>query len=502
MVLCHAPGLFKGETSSGFDKTYYKRVMPLVLNPEVEETAEAEGDICMIAGRSLREGPVASGRFTAAWTEQQQQAWALYQSLPMPRRKDEDWRFANVRALDLEPFQILPILKEKDRSLALETSLANPESLASAVFLNDQEISFSKLPKEWSDKGVLWESLESAAANHPELLQKYFMSNPSKLGSEKFTALHKAFCQAGTVLYVPKGVHLDKPLVVNHNVAGKNAAVFPHTLVIAEENSRVFFVEYFRSLDQQPAFACAVNDLIAAPGARLDYLAVQLWSEQSLSFQLGSTLVKKDSSSKVFHVNIGGGFARVETHSRLLGSGGRSEMLALTVAHDRQEFDQRTLQDHQAPHTWSDLLFKNTLNHRSKTIFKGLIKVERGAFQTDAYQKNRNLLLNPEAEADSMPGLEIENDDVKCTHGATTGQIDEEEMFYMQARGITPAMAKYLIGLGFCEEVLQRFGHETINDSIRGLIDDKFRRSSKVKMDVSKLESIDETDVRSLQGTE
>jgi len=496
VVLCHAPGLFKGETSSGFDKTYYKRVMPLVLNPEVEETAEAEGDICMIVGRSLREGPVASGRFTAAWTEQQEQAWALYQSLPMPRRKDEDWRFANVRALDLEPFQILPILKEKDRSLALETSLANPESLASAVFLNDQEISFSKLPKEWSDKGVLWESLESAAANHPELLQKYFMSNPSKLGSEKFTALHKAFCQAGTVLYVPKGVHLDKPLVVNHNVAGKN------TLVIAEENSRVFFVEYFRSLDQQPAFACAVNDLIAAPGARLDYLAVQLWSEQSLSFQLGSTLVKKDSSSKVFHVNIGGGFARVETHSRLLGSGGRSEMLALTVAHDRQEFDQRTLQDHQAPHTWSDLLFKNTLNHRSKTIFKGLIKVERGAFQTDAYQKNRNLLLNPEAEADSMPGLEIENDDVKCTHGATTGQIDEEEMFYMQARGITPAMAKYLIGLGFCEEVLQRFGHETINDSIRGLIDDKFRRSSKVKMDVSKLESIDETDVRSLQGTE
>jgi Fe-S cluster assembly protein SufD len=479
--------------------------MSLVLNsesPPSAKAAKAAKDAVVNGARALTAGPVLSPDVSEEWAQQRSAAWDLYQTLPLPKRKDEEWRFANVNVLDLSPYHVAATLPDGSQDLALQESQPMAEALASAVFLNDQSLSFTTLPKEWTDKGVIWESLESAWKIHPDLLRKHFMSNPSKLGSEKFAALHKAFSQVGSVLYVPKGVQVDKPFVVHHNITGLNSAVFPHTLVIAEENSRVFFLEYFRSLDQQPAFSCAVNDLIVAPGAQLDYLAVQLWSERTLSFQLGSTSVKKDASSKVFHVNIGGGFARVETHSQLLGSGARSEMLALTVAHDRQEFDQRTLQDHQAPHTWSDLLFKNTLNHRSKTIFKGLIKVEHGAFQTDAYQKNRNLLLHPEAEADSMPGLEIENDDVRCTHGATTGQIDEEELFYMQARGISPAIAKYLIGLGFCEEVLTRFGHESINESIRALIDAKFQRSGKVTMEVAQAEKIDETDLRSLQGTE
>jgi Fe-S cluster assembly protein SufD len=453
--------------------------------------------------RPLAQGPTGGGDFPSSWQAKQKQAWERYQTLPMPKRKDEDWRFTNVAVLDLQPFQANAEFSQKEADEALgraeESSFSN---LASAVFLNDQELKFTELPKEWRDQGVIWESLQTAMVKHPELLERYFMSQPSRLGSEKFAALHQSFVQAGAVLYVPKNVQIETPFVVSHNVCGKNSAVFPHTLIIAEENSRVFFVDVFRGLDQESAFACAVNDLVIGQGASLDYLAVQLWSEKSLSFQLGATSVQKDAAGKVFHVNLGGSYARVETHSQLLGSGGRSEMLALTVAHDRQEYDQRTLQDHQACHTWSDLLYKNTLNHRSKTIFKGLIKVEHGAFQTDAYQKNRNLLLDAQAEADSMPGLEIENDDVKCTHGATTGQIDADELFYLQARGITPAMAKYLIGLGFCEEVLQRFGHETINHSIRSLIDHKFRQSSKVRLDALATESIDETNVRSLQGTE
>ncbi len=449
----------------------------------------------------LSNGPQPLENLSPDWNRQQQEAWKLFQDLPMPKRKDVEWRFANVSVLDLKPYHTRHDFSSTDQKLARDQVQQNPESLASAVFLNDQLLDFQPLPEEWIKKGVIWESLESAIQNHPELIKKHFMAHPSRLGSEKFAALHKAFTRSGAVLYVPKGVELKEPIIVNHFISGTNTAVFPHTLVIAEENSQVFFVEYFRSLDQEPAFACAVNDLIVAPSAKLDYLAVQLWSEKTLSFQLGSTLVDKDASSKVFHVNIGGSFARIETHSQLLGTGARSEMLALTVAHDRQEFDQRTLQDHQAPHTWSDLLYKNTLNHRSKTIFKGLIKVEHGAFQTDAYQKNRNLLLHSEAEADSMPGLEIENDDVKCSHGATTGQIDAEELFYMQARGINPDLAKYLIGLGFCETVLARFLHEKINEHIRRLVEEKFRRSTQVKMVDAKAEKIDETDVRSLQGT-
>jgi Fe-S cluster assembly protein SufD len=181
-------------------------------------------------------------------------------------------------------------------------------------------------------------------------------------------------------------------------------------------------------------------------------------------------------------------------------------MLSLSCVDGRQEYDHRTLQHHAAPHCWSDLLFKNTLNHRAKTIFQGLIRVAPGASQTDAYQTNRNLLLNPDAEADSLPGLEILNDDVKCSHGATTGEVNEEELFYMMTRGISPAAGKQLIALGFYEDVLERLGDEALREEVRTLIHAKFERSQKLRLEDSTPEAVEsmgeEANVRRLQGTE
>ena len=160
--------------------------------------------------------------------------------------------------------------------------------------------------------------------------------------------------------------------------------------------------------------------------------------------------------------------------SRLIGECGRSDLLAVAVAKHQQEFDARTLQDHISPHTASDLLYKNALDDRARTTFGGLIRVEPHAHFTDAYQKVRNLLLSDDAEANSMPGLEIMADDVRCTHGATSGQIDEDELFYLRTRGIPTKIAQRLLVTGFLDEVIQRLDHSAIAEHLQRLIKEKF----------------------------
>ena len=174
------------------------------------------------------------------------------------------------------------------------------------------------------------------------------------------------------------------------------------------------------------------------------------------------------------NVHLDARYSRFESLSRLIGEGGRSDLLALSAAKDQQEFDARTLQDHISPHTASDLLYKNALDNRARSIFGGLIRVEPHAHFADAYQKVRNLLLSDDAEANSMPGLEILADNVRCTHRATSGQIDEDEFFYMRSRGISVPVAQRLIVTGFLDEVIQRLDHPAIAEHLHRLIEEKF----------------------------
>jgi Fe-S cluster assembly protein SufD len=205
-----------------------------------------------------------------------------------------------------------------------------------------------------------------------------------------------------------------------------------------------------------------VNDLWVGEGAHVNYVCAQAWSERTLAVQINSTIVGRDASARALTVNLGGEHIRTESVSHLRGQGGRSDMLAVTVADQKQEIDQRTFQIHEAPNTFSDLLYKNALDDEARTIFSGLIRVSPGAHKTDAYQKVRNLLLSDEAEANSMPGLEIEADDVRCTHGATSGQIEDEELFYLRSRGIPMKDAQRLIVHGFLDEVLERLGDKLL----------------------------------------
>jgi Fe-S cluster assembly protein SufD len=416
-----------------------------------------------------------SAEMPAWFREQQQAAWTKFEALPYPNRKDQPWRFSNVSALDLSSFNFGAALSQNERDEILDRSLGLNEVAGRLIFADDQLLRRDPLQQKLLAAGVILKPLERAIIEHEDLVRRHFMAQPATLGSAKFAALHEAFVTSGTFVYVPKGVEVELPIEIFHWLHGENTSVFPHTLLIADELAKVTVIEHFRSAHSDRAgFACGVNDLVVGRGAKLNYVCTQDWNEKALAIQINSTTVEREASALSLNVHLGGAYTRFEGLSRLTGEGARSDMLAVCVASDAQEFDARTLQDHMSPHTTSDLLYKNALNDRARTTFGGLIRVEPHAHFTDAYQKVRNLLLSDDAEANSMPGLEILADNVKCSHGATSGQISENEMFYLLSRGIPTPVAKQLLVSGFLNEVVDRLDHPAITKLVHELIEAKF----------------------------
>jgi Fe-S cluster assembly protein SufD len=424
---------------------------------------------------AILSGPDESREFPDWFRDQQRAAWKQFESLPNPTRKDQAWRFANVGLLDLTPFQISPSLCEDDRKNILKYSRGLDAYAARMIFANDQLIERDVLSEDLKKRGVIFQPLERAVVEHADLFRKYFMSTEATLGSAKFAALHKAMVSSGTFLYVPRGLEIELPIEIFHWLRHDNMSLFPHLLLVTDELAKVTVIEHFRSCSRTaPGFACGVNDLIAGPGAKITYVCAQNWAENVVALQMNSTTVDHDASAMSLNLHLGAKYSRFESLSRLIGEGGRSDLLAVAVAKHLQEFDARTLQDHVSPHTASDLLYKNALDDRARTIFGGLIRVEPHAHFTDAYQKVRNLLLSDDSEANSMPGLEILADNVRCTHGATSGQIDKDELFYLRTRGIPTKVAQRLLVTGFLDEVIQRLDQPAIAEHLNRLIQKKF----------------------------
>src|SRR5438128_2900982 len=376
----------------------------------------------------LLSGPAELRELPEWFHDQQRAAWKQFESLPKPTRKDQAWRFSNVALLDLAPFKFGGTLSEEDRAIILEQSRGLNDVAGRVIFAGGQLIERDVISDQLKKRGVIFQPLERAVVEHADLFRKHFMSQPAILGSAKFAALHQGLVSSGTFLYVPRGVEIEQPIEIFHWLNGENASVFPHLLLVTDELAKVTVIEHFRSVNEHaPGFACGVNDLVAGPGAKVTYVCDQDWGENVVALQMNSTVVDHDASAMSLNLHVGAKYSRFESLSRLIGEGGRSDLLAVAVAKHRQEFDARTLQDHVAPHTASDLLYKNALDDRARTIFGGLIRVEPHAHFTDAYQKVRNLLLSDDAEANQMPGLEILADNVRCTQNATPGQIDENE---------------------------------------------------------------------------
>lgn len=397
----------------------------------------------------------------AWWLDRKRAAYERFAALPMPKRTDEGWRFSNFSALTLDGFQVGRVVPDEP----------TPARGATLTFLNNAAT--GAVPAAPA-KGVIFETLQNALLKHGDLIKAHLLTQPSKLGSDKFAALHEAFLENGAFVFVPKGIELAEPLAVHHEAKDAGTAVFPHTLVVLDEGAKATVVDFFHS--NAGGFACGGNDLHASHGAQLTYIALQDWHRDTLSFQFNAITAKRDTKVQSLNLHLGARQARHESYSQLQAPGAHSEMLALTVADGTQEFDQRTLQIHQAPHTSSNLLYKNALLDKAKTIFSGLIVVDPDAQKTDAYQSNRNLMLSDDAEAHSLPGLEIQANDVRCTHGATSARIDREQEFYLEARGIRPASAQELLVFGFFEEVLGKIEHQQLHDNLVETIAKKFKK--------------------------
>jgi Fe-S cluster assembly protein SufD len=410
----------------------------------------------------------------AWWLDRKRAAYARFAALPMPRRTDEGWRFSNLATLALDGFNLPPAIRF-DQMAHRELGVTGAGHL---VLANNRLVARQTHDAAAVKAGVIFDSLQNALRQHGDLVKTHLLAQPSKLGSDKFAALHEAFLEDGAFIYVPRGVEAALPVGVFHYASGPGAAVFPHTLVIAEDHAKVTVADFFRSEKAgELHFACGGHDLYAGHGAQVTYIAMQDWSRETLSFQFNATVARRDARVLSLNLHAGARQARHESFSQLQAPGAHSEMLALTVAHGTQEFDQRTLQIHQAPNTSSNLLYKNALLEAAKTIFSGLIVVDPDAQKTDAYQSNRNLMLSDEAEANSLPGLEIQANDVRCTHGATTARIDREQEFYLESRGIRAAQAQELLVFGFFEEVLGKIEHRELHDILTEIIRAKFKEN-------------------------
>jgi Fe-S cluster assembly protein SufD len=420
--------------------------------------------------------PVRDEASTPGWfLARSEAAWTEFQKLPLPGLKDEHWRYSSAKKIELADHKPAAAPDSASIQAALATTQGLKERAGRFVFVNDTlvESDAAALPA-----GVVCVSFNEALKSHGDVLKEHFMKREMTLGSAKFAALHLAHVKAGIVIIVPKGVTVEKPVEIFHWVVGDHAAIFPHTLVVTGDNAEVSVVDHYRSLDGEGGLSIAIADLVGGNGSRITYAACQELADDAQALHLSSIVAGRDASVKSFQVQLGASFSRSESVSDLIGQGARSDMLSVSMPIGEQIVDQRTLQNHKAPHASSDLLYKNALYGKSRTVFSGLITVDKEAHFTDAYQTCRNLVNSEEAEANSLPGLEINADQVKCSHGATSGPVSEDELFYLKSRGIPDAESRKLIIEGFLADVLARFGNSEVLDTLVARIDEKLERAA------------------------
>jgi Fe-S cluster assembly protein SufD len=405
-------------------------------------------------------------------TERRHVAWEVYTRTPLPTTRLEEWRYTDPKLLRWDAVALAAPLAGVLPPERIEALFAGKESGGRALQVNGG-IGSIELEPDLRARGVVLKSLAEAALDHAGLIKEHLGAcAPPETG--KFAALNAAFWSAGLFIHVPRGVRLDKPIRVVRWVDQPGQAYFPRTLIVAGEGSHVAVVEEFLSPDfEQPVFVCGVVEIHAATSANVQHVGFQQWGRGVRQIVTQRTVTKRDARLDTLVVNLGGTVARMDLGASLEGPGARSDLLGIYFGRSDQHFDHETRQDHRVPHATSELLYKGALDDRSRAVFRGLIKVWKGAQRTDAYQTNRNLILSRRAEATSLPNLEIEADDVRCSHAATVGHLDQEELFYIMSRGIPRREAERLVVFGFYGEVLERLSLPGVVRELRHAIEAK-----------------------------
>jgi Fe-S cluster assembly protein SufD len=402
-------------------------------------------------------------------------AWNIYRNKKLPETNEEAWRRTDLSKLD--PAQFLLAKGDADNKHATPPKdILEPltsEKQAGQIVLNG---SFSSVnnSKELSRKGIVFSTFSELKKSNPGLLEKV-LGKIVKPEEGIFPSMVQAFGQDGLVLFVPKNVKVELPL---HSVVWttqEKTACFSHVVVVLEENAEATYIHETASLDAnvEPGFHAGIVEILVGENAKLQFVELQSFGKNVWNFSNERARVEKNGTIEWTFGAIGSHLTKNFTDLDLVGEGATGKMSGFYFTNGKQHLDHDTQQNHLAPHTTSDLLFKGALLDNSRSVWQGMIYVAPEAQKTDGYQANRNLILNRNAHADSLPGLEILADDVRCTHGATVGKIDPDEIFYLLSRGVPQKEAERLIVEGFFDPIMQRIPFEGVRNRFQQYIHDK-----------------------------
>ncbi|MGE5274477.1 MAG: Fe-S cluster assembly protein SufD [Verrucomicrobiota bacterium] len=379
-----------------------------------------------------------------------------YRGLPLPDTTQEAWRFTDLTGFDPDQYAA-----DAAASAANGTPMLDID-VAAFARVTEGGISIERAPD-----GVTFEPLVDDA----------------RLGTlvgadDKFTAHNAASWAHGLLVRVPKGVELDQPLYVRIANSRPDGSLFWRLLVVAEEGSRFSLIEEYASAGPElAAYSNAAVELFVEQGAKLEYVSLQNLSRGTWHFATHHARVERNAELDWVAGGFGSKKGKTRIQNDLAGQGATSRVTGAYFADGDQHLDYDTFQEHMAPHTTSDFAFKGALRDQARTVWRGMIRVEHEAQKTNAYQENRNLLLSDQAHADSIPGLEILANDVRCTHGATLGQVDREQLFYLMSRGLSRSEAERLIVRGFFQDVLDRIELEPVREALADALEARIPQS-------------------------
>lgn len=407
--------------------------------------------------------------------EFRQRAWEQFEALPMPVTTDEAWRRTDLRSLSAESFRI-PTQDAYLDLAALPDHLLKPMAdgdHAGEVILMPGGAQV-RLADELSRQGVIFTDLRSAEKRFPAILDKFIAKALVKPSEGKFAALSLALANTGVLLYVPRGVTVEQPLHSLLWAPGAGLAHISNVLVWLEDGASATLVHESASpTESGQSMHAGTVEIYVGGGANLRFVELQSFGEHIYNFTHERVQVENDGNLDWVFGAIGGLLTKNFSDLDLAGKGATGRMSGFYFTEHNQHLDYDSQQNHLAPNTTSDLLFKGALVDKSRAVWQGMIYVAPGAQKTDGYQANRNLILSREARADSIPGLEILADDVRCTHGATVGKIDRDQVFYLRARGIPKLEAERLIVEGFFDPIMQRIPFEGVRQRFQEAIHEK-----------------------------
>ena len=399
----------------------------------------------------------------------------------MPTPQEELWRrtslsgvpFDNVTPF-LEPHP--PVADAEDLPVVLGPHVSCCTGKGGLLVQRDSHSIHTFLADKLTRQGVILADLEAAVRDHPELCQEYFMTKAIPAEDSKFAALHGALWSGGPLVYVPPDVEVSLPIHLLVYLTQPGLGLFPHTLIVADRGSSVTVVEEHLSLTREGhALSVPLVEVFVKDGAQVRYVNVQEWQDNVYTLASHRIIAGANAYVQYTSIGMGGRLSKIHSEVQMRSPGTRSDMLGLLFGDKRQHFDHYALQDHQAPHTTSDLLFKAVMKDRARYVNYGLIKMRKAAQQSEGFQTDRSLLLSGQPRADSIPVLEIEADDVKCSHASATGPVDEEQLFYLMSRGLSRTEAERMLVEGFLEPVIARVPIPWVREKLADAIRKKLR---------------------------